>query len=206
MSQCCLQLYIDFFKNIASTNGAALITALISMAIIYAVQRWINPRFKRRFKMPLPIELIVVCTQKCSMFIFYNLNIFYYSVVTITILLLSGLCPGQLGWTGARRNIHSLTSCSSIIPYLLPPSIYNPWHPPCSTYVPDHLFPQSLSKFSLVYLLAWHPPLHTAYISSPNQCLLFTAHAHTIATCFAVVPKLCHLILVSQPFTWNSIL
>ena len=28
---------------------------------------------------------------------------------------------------------------------------------------------------------------------SPNQCLLFAAHAHTIATCFAVVSILCHL-------------
>jgi len=73
---------------------------------------------------------------------------------------------------------------------------YDPWHPPCSIYVPSSLFPQS-SKFSLVYLLAWHPSLHTPYISSPNHCLLFAAHAHTIATCFAVVPRLCHLILVS---------
>jgi len=63
-------------------------------------------------------------------------------------------------------------------------------------YVPDSLFPQSLSKFLLVYLLAWHLPLHTKYISSPNHCLLFTAHAHTITTCFAVVLRLCHLILV----------
>jgi len=78
---------------------------------------------------------------------------------------------------------------------------YDPWHPPCSIYVPDSLFPQSLSKFSLVYLLAWHPQLHTPCISSPNHCLLFVAHAHTIAICFAVVPRLC----LSQPFTWNSI-
>ena len=56
-------------------------------------------------------------------------------------------------------------------------------------------FSQSLSKFSLVYLLAWHPPLHTPYISSPNHCLLFAAHANTIATCFTVVPRLC----LSQP-------
>jgi len=27
-----------------------------------------------------------------------------------------------------------------------------------------------------------------------NHCLLFTTHAHTSITCFAVVPKLCHLI------------
>ena len=30
-----------------------------------------------------------------------------------------------------------------------------------------------------------------------NHCLLFAAHAHTIATCFAVVPRLYHLFLVS---------
>ena len=37
------------------------------------------------------------------------------------------------------------------------------------------------------HLLVWSPPPHTPYISSPNQCLLFATHAHTIATCFAVV-------------------
>jgi len=42
-------------------------------------------------------------------------------------------------------------------------------------------------KFSLVYLLAWCPPLHTPYISSPHHCLLFAAHAHSIATCSTVV-------------------
>ena len=66
---------------------------------------------------------------------------------------------------------------------------YDPWHPLCSIYVPDSLFPQSLSKFSLVYFLAWYPPLHTPCISSPNHCLLFAAHAHAIRACFAVVPR-----------------
>jgi len=74
---------------------------------------------------------------------------------------------------------------------------YDPWHPPCSVYVPDSLFAQSLSKFSLIYLLAWHPPLHTPYISSSNHWLRFAAHAHTITTCFAVASRLCYLILVS---------
>ena len=39
-------------------------------------------------------------------------------------------------------------------------------------------------------------------ISSPSQCLLFAAHAHTITTCFAVVPRLYHLFLVflSDPY------
>jgi len=59
-----------------------------------------------------------------------------------------------------------------------------------------NLFAQPLSTSSLVYLLDWSPPPHFSYISSPNQCLLFAAHAHTIAACFAVVPKLYHLFLL----------
>jgi len=127
-----------------------------------------------------------------------------------TVLWLSGICLGQPGWVHSRRNIHLLTPIVVINRLLSALSMYyDPRYPPCSIHVPDSLFlrPQSLSKFSLVYLLAWHSLLHTPYISSPNHCLLFTAHAHTITTCIAVVPKLCHLILVSlQPFTWNSIL
>ena len=50
-------------------------------------------------------------------------------------------------------------------------SIYEPWHPPYSIHVLCSFFPQSLFKFSLVYLLVWYPPLHTPYISSPNHFL-----------------------------------
>jgi len=92
---------------------------------------------------------------------------------------------------------HSHLSWSSIISCLLPPSItihgILSVQFTCLTVFFHNLSP----KFSLVYLLAWHPPLHTPYIFSPNHCLLFAAHAHTITTCFAVLPKLCHLILVS---------
>jgi len=42
-------------------------------------------------------------------------------------------------------------------------------------------FAQPLSMSSLVYLLVWSPPPHIPYISSPNRCLLFAAHAYTIA-------------------------
>jgi len=116
----------------------------------------------------------------------------------MTILCLCGFCPGQPGWANTIRNIHPLTSIMVISHPLSASSIYyDPWHPLCSIYMPDSLFPQSLSKFSLVYLPAWHLPLHTPYISSSNHCPLFAAHAHSITTCFAVVPRLCHLILIS---------
>jgi len=58
-------------------------------------------------------------------------------------------------------------------------------------------FAQPLSKSSLAYLLVWNPPLQIPYISSPNHCPLFATHAHTIVTCFAVIPKLWYLFLVS---------
>ena len=63
-------------------------------------------------------------------------------------------------------------------------------------------FAQRLSTSSLVYLLVWSPPPHIPYTSSPNQCLLFAAHAHTVATWFAAVPSLYHLFLVflSTPY------
>ena len=73
-----------------------------------------------------------------------------------TISQLSGFCPGQPGRAGPRRNIHPLTPIVVINHPLSASSIYyDPWHPLCSIYVPDSLFSQSLSKFSLVYLLAY---------------------------------------------------
>ena len=63
---------------------------------------------------------------------------------------------------------HSHLSWSSIVPSSI---WYDPQHPPCSIHTPDSLFLQSLSKSSLVYLLAWHPPLYTPYISSPMLCV-----------------------------------
>jgi len=69
-------------------------------------------------------------------------------------------------------------------PYLLHPSItihgILPVQFMCLT-----VFFHNVDKFSLVYLLAWHPPFHTPYISSPNHCLLFAAHVHTITTYYA---------------------
>ena len=66
-----------------------------------------------------------------------------------TILQLSGLYPGQPGWAGTRRNIHLLTPIMVISHPLSASSIYHDsWHSPWSIYVPDSLFPQSLSKFS----------------------------------------------------------
>ena len=63
-------------------------------------------------------------------------------------------------------------------------------------------FAQPLSMSSLVYLLVWSPPTHISYISLSNQYLLFAAYAHTIAACFAVIPRLYHLFLVflSTPY------
>jgi len=79
---------------------------------------------------------------------------------------------------------HSHSSWSSVILHLLQfmaSSLFNP----CAL--------QSFSTISLqvFFGLPLGPPLHTPYISSPNHYLLFATHAHTIATCFVEVLKLC---------------
>ena len=61
----------------------------------------------------------------------------------------------------------------------------------------DGPFRQPLFRSCLVYLFVWNPLLHVPYISSPNYYLHFTTHTHNIAMCFAVVPVLCRLFLLS---------
>jgi len=59
-------------------------------------------------------------------------------------------------------------SWSSVIPYLLLPSITIHGILPVQFTCFAVFFPQSLSKLSLVYMLAWHTQLHTPYIFSSN--------------------------------------
>ena len=110
-----------------------------------------------------------------------------------TVLQLSGFCPGQPGWAATRRNIHPLTPIMVISQPLSASTIYSePWHPPCSIYVPESVFPQSLTQFS-----SWPGTLHFILhkLLHPIIVFFFAPYAHTIATCFAV--RLCHPILVS---------
>jgi len=87
-----------------------------------------------------------------------------------TVLRLCGFCLGQPGWAGTRRNItHSHSLWSSIIPICflhllrsMASSLFNPSALQSFS---------TISKFSLVYLLAWHPLLHTQSLSSfRNTC------------------------------------
>jgi len=104
---------------------------------------------------------------------------------------LMALCPGLPWWAGTRRNIHPLTPILIIRHPLSTSSIYydlsNSWF----NLLLNSPFPQPLSRFSLVCLLVRNLCfiLHTF--------LLLITHAHTITTCFAVVPRLRHLFLIS---------
>jgi len=97
------------------------------------------------------------------------------------------------------QNKHSHLSWSSIIPYLLPPSITIHGILPLQF--------TCLTVFSTISLQVFFglPDLASSTSYSihffTNHCLLFTAYAHNIVTCFTVVPKFCHLILVSLSTT-----
>jgi len=120
-------------------------------------------------------------------------------------------------WTLSRttrvsqyHNKHSLTHTyhgqqSSLICFLH--LLQSMASPPCSIYVPNSLFSQSLQVFFGLPLGLAPSTSYSIHFFS-HSCLLFAAHTHTLATCFAVVPRLCRLLPVSlsQTFTWNSIL
>ena len=77
---------------------------------------------------------------------------------------------------------------------------------PCSNYVLGNLFAQPLSMSFLVYDTSWSGALHLifhTFLHPCNQCLLFAAHAHTIANCFPVLSILYHLLLVFLSTPWK---
>jgi len=95
-----------------------------------------------------------------------------------TILQLYGFCPGQPGEPVPEETFtHSHLLWSSVIPYLLRPSFM----------IHGILLVQftCLTVFFHNLQIFFGLPLclapSTFYISSPNHCLLFAAHAHTIA-------------------------
>jgi len=81
----------------------------------------------------------------------------------------------HLSWSSS--NLYQLFPSTMIHSIL--PSLFNlrAWQCFCTT------------SFQVLHLILIH--------SLPNQCRLFATHDHTIAACFAVVPRLCHLFLVS---------
>ena len=123
-----------------------------------------------------------------------------------TILRHSGFCAGQPVWAGTRRNIHPPhLSWSSIAPYLLHPSnmIHGilPVQFTCLTVFFHNPFPSFLClPFGMAPSTSYSIHFFTKSLSSFwSTC----PYHHNL---FAVVSRLCHLMLVSQPFTGNSIL
>jgi len=88
----------------------------------------------------------------------------YYCFMAIRIL--SG--KTRVSWT--RRNIHPLTPTAVINHPLSASSICcDPWHSPCSIYMPDSLFPQSLSHVFFGLSLGLAPStLYSIYFSTQS--------------------------------------
>jgi len=69
---------------------------------------------------------------------------------------------------GTERNIHPLTPIAVIDhPFSASCLFYDPWHPPCTIYVPDSLFKQSLSKDAMVRS-RWRKQI--GMIDDHNEC------------------------------------
>jgi len=145
---------------------------LLSNRICESIRTWLT---KLRLYVPLDImRKSKHLSQKRT----WPINVHHHTHTTI--LWLSGFVRHNPGEPIPEEtfNIHPLTSIVVINHPLSASSIYyNPWHTLRSIYVPDSLFPQYLSKFSLVYLLAWNPPLnHNGMIIMKLAQLAFANH------------------------------
>jgi len=117
------------------------------------------------------------------------------------------ILSGQSGRASTRRNTHCANShlaWSLVISYLLPPYVMMygilPVQFMCLTVFFHNLCPRFLWSTS------WPGTLHFILLTFLHPVIVFFSQhipiSHTIATCFAVVPSLCHLILVSLPFLY----
>lgn len=53
------QAVVYMLKHIASSNGGAIITGLLCLAILIGLKK-VNERFKSKLPVPIPAELLVV--------------------------------------------------------------------------------------------------------------------------------------------------
>ena len=116
-----------------------------------------------------------------------------------TVLQLYGFCLGQPGWAGIRRNIHPLTPIVVINRLLSASSIYyDPWHPPCSIHTRTIFF-YNLSP-SFLWSKSWPGTLHFILHTLFHPIIVFLSQHIPIPSqpvLLSVVPRICHLILVS---------
>jgi len=129
----------------------------------------------------------------CICFVFHVQTHTYTHTRTHTQLFYGSLDFLQDNLGEPVRNIHPLTQSSLIcFPHLLRSMDHGIL---TVQFMCLRVFPTISLQVFFVLPLGLAPS--TSYISSSNHCPLFAAHAHTITICFAVVPKLRHLILVS---------
>ena len=62
------QAVVYMLKHIASSNGGAIITGLLCLAILIALKK-VNERFKNKLPVPIPAELLVVMFDLILFFI-----------------------------------------------------------------------------------------------------------------------------------------
>ena len=133
----------------------------------------------------LVLSPVATCLLFISLYDYYCYNRF------------TALCPGLPGWAGTRRNIHPLTYPDHHPTFI---SFFHLLRSVASSLFSLHTW-QSFCTTSLQVLfglpLGLDPSTSHSIHFFTSQCLLFAAHAHTITTCFVVVPILYPLFLVS---------
>jgi len=118
---------------------------------------------------------------------------------------------GQKWWACTRRNIHPFTPIMIVNQPLSASFIYyDPWHSPCSSYVPDSLFCTIFVQVLFGLPLGLAPSTSYSIHFFTQSLSSFHNTCPSIASFFAAVPMVCHLFLVSlslsEHFTQNFII
>ncbi len=59
-----LKELVHILKNIIKTNIVTLIISICSIIFLFIIKTFVNERFKNKLPMPIPIELILVTSNK----------------------------------------------------------------------------------------------------------------------------------------------
>jgi len=120
------------------------------------------------------------------------------TTTTTTFLRPSGFCLGQPRCASTSRNIHPLTPVMVIRHPLSAYCIYyDPWHPPCSVYMPDNFLHNLCPSF--IWSMSWPGNLYFILHTFPHPIIAFfhstCPYYHNLFCCST---RLCHLFLVSH--------
>lgn len=69
-----LQTLVDIVRGLPDTNIASLVFALLSSLVLIVVKE-LSARYRHKLPFPIPMEIIIVSSLKCTSLIFLSFHV-----------------------------------------------------------------------------------------------------------------------------------